>query len=206
MFQQHNTGIFYPKESSGFFQYHFSQFKQFRVQDASHYLSLDSFISTPHDLKIACFQIPYPYNTGIERDIDSVYDHVDHIIVVGSELHPPTVDFVRRFDKSKITYFLCGYLDQPLIHSQCHLFLDWFITSTYFYKHIRPQTLLELAPHEVKPYAFDALLGRKKRHRDIAWNYINQHLGKQGLTTYMNSYDTNFVDNDSQQWIWKVLD
>jgi hypothetical protein len=83
------------------------------------------------------------------------------------------------------------------------LFLDWFITSTYFYKHIRPQTLLELAPHEVKPYAFDALLGRKKRHRDIAWNYINQHLGKQGLTTYMNSYDTNFVDNDSQQWIWE---
>ena len=204
MFQQPNTGIFYPKESSGFFHYHFSNFKQFRAQDASHYLSIDSFISTPHDQKIACFQIPYPYNTSIERDIDSVYDHVDHILIIGCELHPPTVDFVRRYDRPKITYFLCGYLDQPMTHSKCYPFLDWFITSTYFYKHIRPQTLAELHPYDVKPLAFDALLGRKKPHRDQAWVYINRYLKEHGLTTYINSYDTNFVEDNSQQWIWET--
>jgi hypothetical protein len=203
LFQQPNTGIFYPKESSGFFHYHFSQFKQFRAQDASHYLSIDSFIQTPHDRKIACFQIPYPYNQSIEQQIDQLYDYVDEIAVIGCELHPPTVDFIRRFDRPKITYYLCGFLDQPLVHSQCHLFLDWFITSTYFYKHVRPQTLEELQPYSVKPLVFDALLGRKKPHRDQAYTYINTYLRNHGITTYMNSYDTNFVENDSQQWIWE---
>jgi hypothetical protein len=50
---------------------------------------------------------------------------------------------------------------------------------------------------------FDALLGRKKPHRDQAYTYINTYLRNHGITTYMNSYDTNFVENDSQQWIWE---
>lgn len=199
-----NTGIFYPQESSGFFHYHFSNLKQFPIRDASHYVTMDGFLATPHERKIACFQIPYPYNRSIEQQIDQLYDHVDAIIVIGCELHPPTVDFVRRYDKPKITYFLCGYLDEPLEHSKTHLFLDWFITSTYFYKDVRPETLDQLRPHDAKPYTFDALLGRKKPHRDQAHNYISLYLKNNGITTYMNSYDTNFSEDDSKEWIWET--
>lgn len=203
MVSSSTTGIFYPPENSGFFHYHLSNLKQFRASDASHYLTTDAFIATPHDHKVACFQIPYPYDSKIEQQIDLLYDHVDEIAIIGCELHPPTVDFIRRYDRPKITYFLCGFLDQPLQHSPTHLFLDWFITSTYFYKSVRPETLDDLTPFDVKPFTFDALLGRKKPHRDQAHRYINCYLKDNGITTYMNSYDTNFADNDSQQWIWE---
>jgi hypothetical protein len=51
---------------------------------------------------------------------------------------------------------------------------------------------------------FDALLGRKKLHRDRAYNFINREgLDNQGIVTYMDIADQGFVATQSTQWIWE---
>jgi hypothetical protein len=200
---QVSTGIFYTAESSSFFSWHFSNFKEFNLANSAHYLTTESFIAGQHDLKIACLQIPYPYNKNFETLIDSIYDHCDRILILGAELHEATVDFIRRYDKKKISYFVCGFLDKRLQYSLVHQYLDWFTTSIHFYKNVKPEILSQLNPHAPKTFYFDALLGRKKPHRDYAYKFINDNLINKGVTTYINTTEINFLDSNSSHWIWE---
>lgn len=181
--QSYKVGIFYPLESSDFFLYHLKN------------------ISTDPQASVACFQIPYPYTAAFEQQVEQAYAEYQQVIIVGCELHPVTVDFIRRFDRPRITYYLCGFLEQPLVHSTVHQYLDWFITTTDFYK--RNPDLLQLDPFTPKQYVFDALLGRRKAHRQMAWDYIQQHLPKQGITTYIDNHHIDFGTEDSAKWIWE---
>jgi hypothetical protein len=126
--------------------------------------------------------------------------------VLGSELHAITVDFIRRHDRPKMRWFLCGRLTPPLANGRTYPFLDWFTTSIHFYKNIRPTTLHSLRPYDVKPLMFDALLGRKKHHRDRAYNFIqDQNLANQGIVTYINAHNIDFQTTDDSQWLWEDI-
>ena len=51
---------------------------------------------------------------------------------------------------------------------------------------------------------FDALLGRKKPHRDQAYDFvINTGLINDGIVTYINDHQINFNDEDTSSWIWE---
>ena len=197
-----DLGIYMLDVSASVLRYHFYQIAGQASDTWSYYSDADTFCSSQHQRKVACFQIPYPYNDSIEKEIDQVYDSVDAVIVLGSELHPRTVDFVRRYDRPKMRWFLCGVLNPPVNQGQTFKFLDWFTTSVHFYKNVRPTTLYELTPHTPKPKAFDALLGRKKPHRDQAYDYIiNSGLINQGITTYVNDHQINFKEST---WRWEL--
>jgi hypothetical protein len=200
-----DLGIFFLESSAPVFRYHFYQLAGASSENWSYYTTPQDFINSQHQRRVACFQIPYPYqeNNPVEQAIDAVYDHCDAIIVIGSELHPRTVDFVRRYDRSKIAFFVCGNLQPALAQAQTYKFLDWFTTTINFYKNTRPVTLFDLKPYEVKPYAFDALLGRKKPHRDQAYEFIKQHQ-LPGITTYINDHDLSFDNRSQDQWIWEL--
>jgi hypothetical protein len=64
---------------------------------------------------------------------------------------------------------------------------------------VRPSTLYELNPYSEKPFMFDALLGRKKLHREMAFQFINEHQ-LNGITTYVNDHKNNFHNGN---WIWE---
>jgi hypothetical protein len=81
--------------------------------------------------------------------------------------------------------------------------MDWFITTLHFYKFYKPNLLDNIFPHSAKPYYFDALLGRKKTHRDRAWDYIQTHIADKGITTYINDHHLAIDKNNSQKWIWE---
>jgi len=165
--------------------------------------NLDIFLSLPGP-RVACFQVPYPYDDTVEQQIDQIYDHVDRILILGTELHPRTVDFIHRYDRSKITWYICGVLNCMLKHSRIYTFLDWFISTIHFYKNIRPSTLYELTPYEPKPLMFDALLGRKKFHRDIAYQYLlDNNMMSQGVVTYLNDVEDRFNGHDPARWQWE---
>jgi hypothetical protein len=52
---------------------------------------------------------------------------------------------------------------------------------------------------------YDALLGRKKPHRDQAWIYLaKQNLMKSGIVTYVNAHDIDFAQVTHSQWIWET--
>lgn len=200
----HDIGIYFPESSTNIFRFHFKQIAGRASDNWSYYNSVELFAASPHQRRVACFQIPYPYDNSIEHLIDSVYDSADAIVVLGSELHSSTVDFIRRFDRPKMRWFLCGRMTPPLLNGRTYPFLDWFTTTVHFYKNVRPTTLYDLNPYEPKPLMFDALLGRKKLHRDRAYNFIqDQGLADQGVVTYINTYNIDFQTATDSQWLWE---
>ena len=198
-----NIDIYIPPESTNVFSFHLNQLASRTFDNWTFYNNIEVF-KTAGNHRIACFQLPYPWDPKIENQINEIYDQVDDILIIGSELHARTVDFIQRFDRSKITYFICGYLHFRMANSRVNKFLDWFTTSIYFYKHVRPSTLFDLNPGAIKPLMFDALLGRKKPHRDLAFNYIqNNNLASQGIVTYVNDHEINFDASNTSRWQWQ---
>lgn len=147
--------------------------------------------------KIAVFHVPFPWEGGygdlfvgkihrLTRDVQ--------IIIICSELHNRTYEFIRGHDYSNITYFLCGLLNRRLEQSQVGQWMDWFITTLKFYKNV-PTFLDALNPYIVKPKYFDALLGQPRQHRDIVYNYLKEHQEKVVLT-YMRDFTQGLYDHD----------
>ena len=199
-----DLGIYFPESSAEIFRYHFRQIAGRASDNWTYYITPDLFNQSSHQRRIACFQIPYPYNNEVEQLIDSVYDSADTVIILGTELHSVTVNFIRRYDRPKIWWFLCGRLTPSLLNGRTYQFLDWFITTIHFYKNVRPTTLYDLRPYDEKPLMFDALLGRKKHHRDRAYNFIHDNgLDTQGIVTYINQHDIDFQTTSDSQWIWE---
>ena len=192
--------MFFTSETSGIFSYHFS--KLVNIPNLTIYTDVNEFTQSQHDHKVACLQIPYPYEYAFDTLINQLYNDCDDILILGSELHEITVDFILRFDRPKIKYFLCGYVNVPMQHSTMHVFADWFTTTVHFYKHIKPDVLNELSPYTTKPKHFDILLGRKKHHRDYAYEYLQtNNLMDVNIVTYINS-EFDFSDGDNK-WIWE---
>ena len=188
------VGAFVTKNTNALFQFHFDKCNI----KAEVYTDLEQFSASTHDLKISCIQFPYPIDPGFESTINNLLNCSDRVLVLASELHDRTVEVFRKVDNPRVSYFICGELNQPLTHSPVHKLYDWFTTSTHFYKHVRPSTLDTLRPYEPKPYYFDALLGRKKLHRDFAFEHISKN---ENIVTYINDITCDF--RDPAKWIWE---
>jgi hypothetical protein len=154
--------------------------------------------------KIAVYHVPFPYDQGhgkrFESRIDQSLIHSDYIIVLCSELHEKTADFIRRYQNPKIKFFLCGVVTGV----ESSDWMDWFITSSHFYKTNPLKVLDKLTPYQTKPKTFDILLGLPRPHRDIIYNYINlNNLNDQVLMTYLGHPWKITADQDHPGWIWE---
>lgn len=201
-----DIGIYTLDASLGVIRYNLQQVVGRSADQWTYYTNSELFKVSHHQRRVAIFQIPYPVDTTVDDAIDDVYDHADAILVLGSELHMRTVAAIRKYDRPKICYYLCGFLEPTMGHSRVNLFLDWFITTVHFYKNIKPSVLHNLKPHQVKPLQFEALLGRKKNHRDLAYDFIYKHgLQDQGIVTYINEHQCNLKQldtNNANRWLW----
>ena len=194
-----NIGVYYDSDTV---RYHLSCFKNFKLlEQCSIYGTIDLLASEYRKCKIAVLHIPYPFHFGFNDTVQRLLTLCDHIFIVGTELHPPIVDFIVQNDNSKISYYICGFLNFKLENSNVHQFMDWFETSTYFYKHWLPEILTRLKPYEIKDKSFDILLGRKKQHRDYLYQLTKQDPHRH-IVTYFNDSDTTLGKNDSE-WIWE---
>lgn len=162
------------------------------------------FLAIKDDLKIAIFHIPFPYDingisTDFERRLDQVIGNCDKIIVLGSELHRITVDFITRYYPANIQFCLCGFVE----NIKSTAWMDWFITSCYFYKN-NPEILKKLNPYSPKPKMFDILLGMPKPHRTVAHNYITKNnLNDKVIMTYLGHPKQITVGENNAGWIWE---
>jgi hypothetical protein len=154
--------------------------------------------------KIALYQVPFPYDQGhgekFESKIDQSLIHSEYIIVLCSELHEKTANFIRRYQNPKIKFFLCGTVEGV----DSSDLMDWFITSTHFYKK-NSHILNQLTPYQSKPKFFDILLGQRKLHRNIIYDFINNNrLTDQVIMTYLKGDNSiPLIKQDSQGWIWE---
>jgi hypothetical protein len=154
--------------------------------------------------KIAVYHVPFPYDQGhgerFESRIDQSIIHSDRIVVICSELHEKTADFIRRYQNPKIKFFLCGAVEGV----ESSDWMDWFITSSYFYKTNPIKVLDRLNPYQVKPKSFDILLGQVREHRTLIYDYINcNHLNDQVLMTYINYQEKISAEGNSGTWFWE---
>lgn len=163
-------------------------------------------LQTTEDItaKIALYHVPFPYDQGDSEQFESRVNqsliYSDCIVILCSELHEKTVNFIRRYQNPKIKFFLCGTVE-GIASSD---WMDWFITSSYFYKTNPVKVLDRLNPYQVKPKTFDILLGQCREHRTLIYDYINSnHLNDQVLMTYIN-YQQNIPANEnSNTWFWE---
>lgn len=200
-----DAGVYFPEVSAGVFHSHLFPLFRLTLDQLPQYTDINGFLESNHQTKIACFQFPYPYNANFDQIIDRIYDQVDSILILVSELHGVTVDFMKKYDRPKIEYFICGFLNTQLHHSRVHRFMDWFIGSRQFYRDVNPAVLYQLTPNQPKPLMFDALLGRKKSHRDQAYEYIRSHnMLDRGIVTYLNSqFGHDFDSVTDSNWLWE---
>jgi hypothetical protein len=150
--------------------------------------------------KVALFHGPFPYTQEqFENKIDQALIISDLVIILISELHDSTVDFVLRYQNTKIRYFLCGF-----VAGQDNAnWMDWFITSINFYQR-NPNVLSQLTPYVSKPKVFDLLLGQRKQHRDFVYTKIkySEH-ADQVILTYISDRTKPIKDQDNNGWIWE---
>jgi hypothetical protein len=194
-----NVGVYYDSDSV---RHHFSHFKQIDpLRDCVSYNNLEEFCSSTCSIKIAGLHVPYPFNNEFRNQVLATSAACDHVFVIVTELHPEIVSFIHTTDLANITYYICGFVNFELKHAQVKQFMDWFETSTYFYRHWLPEILTRLKPIEPKYRAFDILLGRKKLHRDELFKHTKER-PYLGIVTYFDSHQTH-LGNDPNQWIWE---
>ena len=195
----HQVGVYYDSDSV---RYHFSQFQNINVfKDCASYNNLEEFNSSNCTIKIAGLHVPYPFNEEFVSKLLDLSERCNHIFIISTEVHPEIVSFIQATDLANITYYICGFVNFKLHHAQIKPFMDWFETSTYFYRHWLPEILLRLHPFETKYRAFDILLGRKKLHRDELFKHTKSK-PYLGIVTYFNDNNTQ-LGNDTDKWIWE---
>lgn len=163
-------------------------------------LPTTSILANPN---LAVFHVPFPYDTqGAEFEIllDRTLETADKIIILCSELHDRTVDFVRRYQQHNIKFFLCGSVDGVTSSD----WMDWIITTLHFYKENKEKVLDRLTPYSSKLKTFDMLLGQPREHRTLIYDYINSHyLTDQVIMTYISPNNKITPSINNSGWIWE---
>lgn len=160
---------------------------------------VNTFLTSTSDRKISILHVPFPYDPLFEETVNLTIAHSDHVIILCSELHLRTVDFINRFNHIKISYLINGFIND----TPARLWLDWFITTTYVYKN--SQILDQLNPYQVKEKYFDILLGQRRPHRDFIYSNINKkQLTNNVIMTYLLDGSIPIPQQPIDNWLWEM--
>jgi|688.fasta_scaffold283330_2 hypothetical protein len=174
-------------------------FKRLQCNNLIYTESIPDFLSANHTIKYAAFHVPFNKSDTSWLDrIEALYAKTSKIFIFCSELHAHTVESLIGLDRPKIVIFICGHINHQFTHAPVHRWLDWFVTSVYFYKMSEPNLLREKLQHGItKKYFFDILLGCKRTHRDFVYNYIHEeNLTNKVLMTYFRYWNIDLRKSD----------
>lgn len=183
--------------------YHFENLKHHHHcrQPQSYFFepnNLERFIDSEHDVKFSAFHVPFSNDTGWIDRLDQSCTVSDQIFVFCSELHQHTVDQLIKLDRPGISMFICGFINHEFKHAKIYTWMDWFITTVYFYSTVRPNLLNEkLLPPIDKSKYFDILLGCRRLHRDVVYQYMQDNqLSDKVIMTYYQHWDQDLRQSD----------
>jgi len=184
--------------------YHFESLKYhhyYRCGTQDYFLdpkSLTQFIDSDHNTKFASFHVPFVNDTTWIERLEQSYTVVDQVFVFCSELHQHTVDQLISLDRPNIIIFACGFINHDFKHAQIYPWMDWFVTTVYFYNTVQPNLLNEkLLPQTDKSKYFDILLGCRRIHRDVIYQYIvDNQLSDKVIMTYYQRWNVDLRKTD----------
>ena len=171
------------------FWYYFENFQNLNIkQDCVTFDDYDLFVSSEVKNKIALLHVMFPSDDdwfeNFKKELLELQKICKHVIVLAAEVHFNVVELFKNLDYDNITYYVCGALNFTLNRATVKQYIDFFHTTTFFYKEYLPEILLRLQPYNEKENYFDALLGLKKPHRDVVYNYFSNHLGNNVVTYF----------------------
>jgi|694.fasta_scaffold59836_2 hypothetical protein len=173
---------------TGISSWHFYQLNDYKYRffPKDLYNDLDQFLSTTTNLKLASFHVPFPANGEWLSRFEKIYNHVSHTFIFCSELHEATVEQIISLDKPNVSFYICGRIKHQFQHARVYQWMDWFITTSYFYKNIKPDLLdQKLLKNSSKEKHFDVLLGCARTHRDFVYSsIIERQLDSKVLMSY----------------------
>lgn len=159
--------------------------------------NLNNFLASTYSVKFANYHVAFPANNDWIKRFHLTYPHVDHSIIVCSELHQETVDQLYSLDLPNVSIFVCGFLGKPFINAKVYQWMDWFITAGEFYRHTKPNLLAnKICQTYNKEKFFDVLLGCQRYHRDYVNDYINQNLQNKVIKTYFRQWNVDLRQTD----------
>lgn len=183
--------------------YHFENLKYLnhRYETQEYFFEpgkLNQFVDSKHQVKFSAFHVPFANDpTWIER-LNRTYLVTDQVFVFCSELHQHTVDQLISLDRPGVIIFACGFINYEFEHAQIHTWMDWFHTTVYFYNTVQPDLLNEkLLPQANKSKYFDILLGCRRLHRDVVYQYImSNQLSDRVTMTYYQRWNVDLRETD----------
>ena len=181
--------------------FHFENLKHYTFEFQHYFIeanNLIQFINSKHVIKFSVFHVPFFNDISWIERLEQSYTVTDHVFVFCSELHQHTVDQLISLDRPGISIFMCGFVNYNFKQAQIYTWMDWFVTTVYFYNTVQPGLLNEkLSPQINKSKYFDILLGCRRLHRDIVHQYIldNQMLDKV-IMTYHRRWNVDLRETD----------
>jgi len=171
-----------------------------------HLNQLDETITRTYDItevstssasrKIAFLHVPFPYDDSFEVMVTMAIELTDRVIILCSELHNTTTEFIKKINHEKIYYFINGFINE----TPARLWMDWFITTTHVYRN--SSILAQLNPYQVKEKYFDILLGQRRAHRDFIYTNTN-HLSSYNIMTYLSDRTIPLQQQSTDSWVWE---
>jgi hypothetical protein len=183
-------------------RFHLNNFKKYDSKKWSVYGDPTYFLEHRHPKNVAVLHWPYPADPAFGAVVDQIYDACDKIFITITEVHRPALEFMQTYDRDKIVYYIAGSISVPLQQATVLEFYDWFHTSRFFYREYLPELLSRIDYKNPKAKAFDILLGRKKPHRDFAYNYALENLNSNYCIRYFNQSDPILLEDD-EHWIFE---
>ena len=194
-----NLGVFY---NSPVCRWHLEKFKTISLDACIVYDDVHLYIRSTQPKNIAVLHWPYPYTPEFGELVDRIYDFSDQIFILMSEVHQPTTEFIQNYDRDKISYYIAGTLKNPPQHAKLYSWMDWFITTRYFYRDYLPEIVDRIRYCEPKPIKFDILLGRKKLHRECVYNYVKANVDYNDFVMrYFNNPARKEITDDYEYWV-----
>ena len=181
--------------------FHFENLKHYTFEFQHYFIeanNLIQFINSKHVIKFSVLHVPFFNDISWIERLEQSYTVTDHVFVFCSELHQHTVDQLISLDRPGISIFMCGFVNYNFKQAQIYSWMDWFVTTVYFYNTVQPSLLNEkLSPQINKSKYFDILLGCRRLHRDIVHQYIldNQMLDKV-IMTYYRRWNVDLRETD----------
>jgi len=156
--------------------------------------SIDQFEQTPADYRIAftAHRLHVDHDTEIrfEIKVKRLSQASKLVFAIESELHQFHWSIWAACHADNVYWLQPGTVnDRDDMRQHILPWQDWFKTTAGLYQHI-PMILDRLRPYDVKPLAFDALLGSPKPHRNFVRDSVIEHgLSEKITMTYGGKWD-----------------
>ena len=181
--------------------FHFENLKHYTFEFQHYFIeanNLIQFINSKNVIKFSVFHVPFFNDISWIERLEQSYTVTDHVFVFCSELHQHTVDQLISLDRPGISIFMCGFVNYNFKQAQIYTWMDWFVTTVYFYNTVQPGLLNEkLSPQINKSKYFDILLGCRRLHRDIVHQYIlDNQMSDKVIMTYYRHWNVDLRETD----------